>query len=89
MNRYPPMSATITTAAMIGKSTSLVPAAFAGGVASPAVGLGAIADAVGRADAAGGADTAELCVGAADAGGADGGGVIGALTVKVNVPVSR
>ena len=41
MNRYPPRTATITTAAMIGKSTSLVPAALAGGVASPSVGLGA------------------------------------------------
>ena len=42
----------MTTAAMIGKSTSVVPAAFAGGVASPSVGLGATtADAVGSADA--------------------------------------
>ena len=79
----------MTTAAMIGKSTSVVPAAFAGGVASPSVGLGATtADAVGSADADGGAETGELGAGGAD-GGADGGGVIGALTVNVNVPVSR
>ena len=64
MKRYPPRTATITTAAMIGKSTSLVPAAFAGGVASPSVGLGATtADAVGSADADGGAETGELGVG--------------------------
>ena len=74
---------------LIGKSTSLVPAAFAGGVASPSVGLGATtADAVGRADAEGGAETGELAAGGAE-GGSDGGGVIAALTVNVNVSVSR
>ena len=58
----------MTTAAMIGKSTSLAPAALAGGVASPSVGLGAItADAVGSADEDGGAETGELGVGGATA----------------------
>ena len=74
---------------MIGKSTSLVPAAFAGGVGSPSVGLGATtADEDGSAEAEGGAETGELGLGGAD-GGADGGGVIAALTVNANVPVSR
>ena len=79
------MTPTITTAATIGRRTSLVPAAFAGGIGSPSVGLGVAGlETVGAADSVGGADTGELGVG-----GRDGGGVTGALTVNVNVPVSR
>ena len=69
IRRYPPRAATITTAAMIGRSTSLVLAVSAGGVASPSVGLGATtADAVGSVDVDGGAETGELGVGGPRAG---------------------